>query len=242
MKMLTGILKSGFSFNRDRIKLFLVVFCSTLFLMQAIEYIFKKDAQNQLLWLMIIFLVENFLTCGVYGSLKNVLDGTTLTVRTFLMNCLRFFTRFLLIKLLFVIFIALITGLLMLVAQATGRLSIPAAAGIVLLWLVWLAFPSYYFVLSLFSPIVMFSQDSPILESIKTSIFFSKKVLDKIIIISFLYFCSVLFLVYLPEKMYNLSSSVWLVLKGIFVSVLEIGFINSFLLLYEKEMPHERNV
>ncbi|MGB9642947.1 MAG: hypothetical protein ACP5JO_07150 [Candidatus Ratteibacteria bacterium] len=242
MNMLADILKKGFSFNRARMKLFLVVFCSTCILIQSIEYIFKEEQQNQLLWFTIIFLVENFLTCGVYGSLKNILIEKTLTARMFLINCLKFFTRFLLIKLLFVIFIGFITGLLMLVAEATGKFSIPATAGIVLLWLVWLAFPSYYFILSLFAPIVMFSQDSSVLESIKMSIFFSKKAIDQVIVIAFLYFCSILIIVYFPEKMYNLSSVAWLVLKGIFVSAFEIGFINSFLLLYEKEMPHERNV
>jgi len=201
--------------------------------MQVIEYIFKEQ-QNQLLWLMVVLFIENFLTCGVYGSLKNILLEKTLTAKMFLINGLKFFTRFLLIKLLFVVFIGFITGLLMLVAQATGKFSIPMTAGIVLLWIVWLAFPSYYFVLSLFAPIVMFSQDSSVLESIKASIFFSKKALEQIIVIAFLYFCSVLVFVYLPEKMYNLSSVAWLVLKGIFVSIFEIGFINSFLLLYEK--------
>jgi len=233
MNILTSILKNGFSFNRDRMKLFLVVFCSTIVLMQVIEYIFKEQ-QNQLLWLMVVLFIENFLTCGVYGSLKNILLEKTLTAKMFLINGLKFFTRFLLIKLLFVVFIGFITGLLMLVAQATGKFSIPVTAGIVLLWIVWLAFPSYYFVLSLFAPIIMFSQDSSVLESIKASIFFSKKALEQIIVIAFLYFCSVLVFVYLPEKMYNLSSVAWLVLKGIFVSIFEIGFINSFLLLYEK--------
>ena len=235
------IIKNGFLFTRPKLKLFFVVLCSTIILMQCLDYIFKKNNEaSQLLYLLMILIAENFLTCGVYGSLSKILLKHTLTLKMFLNSALKFFMRFLFIKLIFVIFVTFIAGLLELVAVATGEISIPAATGIILLWLVWLAFPVYYFVLSLFAPIVLFSENSGILNSLKTSIKFSKLALDKIIVIAFFYFFAVMALVYLPEKAYNLSSWLWLFWKGIIVSFFEIGFISSFLLLYQQGWNNER--
>ena len=173
MKSLSSIVKSGFILTADKFKLFIVVTCSTLLLIQTVEFIFKKvDPQNQVLWLLGVILIENFLTCGVYGSLKKILSGTRFSGEMFLLNAISFFIRFLLIKLIFITSFFILGGLGLLIAEATGKIPIFAAAGIVLILLVWLAFPAYYFVLSLFAPIVLFSQNTGLIQSFKTAIYF----------------------------------------------------------------------
>lgn len=243
MSNLQHLIKSGFELTNEKFKLFIIVLCSTIFLINAVDYIFEKlNEQNQFFWLMIVLLIENFLTCGVYGSLKKVLSGIKLTTGMFLSNGLNFFLRFLALKLLFILFASLIAGLLMLVAEATKNLSIPATTGIVILWIVWLAFPVYYFVLSLFAPIVLFSNNTGIIQTIKTGILFSKKNINSIIVLSFTYLSAIALLVYFPEKVYNLSSVFWTFYKGAVVSIFEIGFISCLLLLYEKELNHEGSI
>ncbi|MCM8828281.1 MAG: hypothetical protein NC902_03205, partial [Candidatus Omnitrophica bacterium] len=133
-------------------------------------------------------------------------------------------------------------GLLLIVVEAAGKLPLPAAASIAFLWLVWLAIPAYYFVLSLFAPVVLFSQDTEIFQSIKMGIIFTRKFLNEIIVIAFFYFFSIGLLVYLPEKLYNFESTAWTIYKSITASIFEVGFISSLFLFYEKERNHERNV
>ncbi|MCX7705923.1 MAG: hypothetical protein N2115_06690 [bacterium] len=244
MISILNIVKSGFNLTGDKFKLFAVVFFSTLFLINIIEYIFSKvNQQNQVLYLLLVLLIENFLTCSIYGSLKKTLFGTRLTLDMFISSGFIFFLRFLFIKIVFIFFVIILAGLFTLVVKATSGISIPAATAIVVLWLIWFAFPTYYFVLSLFAPIVLFSENSGIIHSIKTAIIFSKKNLDKIIILSFFYFSAIALLVYLPERVYNnIQSVVWITYKGIVVSIFEIGFISSLILLYQKEINHEGNV
>ncbi len=237
MSDLRQILLSGFRYNRDKFSLFLVVLFSTILMMKGFERILlQNQTEIQIYWLISLFVVENFLTCGVYGSLKKILFGEKLTLEMFLKNCVDFFARFLAIKVLFVLFAAFVSGTILILAETAGKIPLIPATGIVLLWLVWLSLPVYYFVLSLFAPIVLFSENSGVLQSIKTSIGFSRIFLDRIIVIAFLYLLSVLVLVYFPEKLYNLSSGFWSFVKGIIVSTIEIGFISSFLLLYQKEI------
>ncbi|OQB73239.1 MAG: hypothetical protein BWX89_01037 [candidate division TA06 bacterium ADurb.Bin131] len=240
MKDLGQIILSGFNYNRDKFLLFLVVLISTILMMKGLDLALDRD---QVFCILGIFLIENFLTCGVYGSLKKILSGEKLTPQVFLKNCVNFFIRFLIIKIFFVISIVFISGIILILIEAAGKIpSVPAATGIVFLWLIWLSFPMYYLILSLFAPMVLFSENSGIWQSIKTSISFSRIFFSKIIIIAFLYFISVLVFVYFPEKSYNLSSGLWYFCKGVLVSIMEIGFISSFLLLYQKGWDNERNV
>ncbi|MCM8822027.1 MAG: hypothetical protein NC831_04350 [Candidatus Omnitrophica bacterium] len=243
MKNISVIIKSGLTPARDRIKIFFIVACSTLFLIKTFEYTSKKvNEQTLMLSLLAILMVENFLTCGVYGSLKKTISGIKFTHKIFISSALKFFIRFLLIKMLFIIFVIFFAGLLLIVVEAAGKLSLPAAASIAFLWLVWLAIPAYYFVLSLFAPVVLFSQDTEIFQSIKMGIIFTRKFLNEIIVIAFFYFFSIGLLVYLPEKLYNFESTAWTIYKSITASIFEVGFISSLFLFYEKERNHERNV
>ncbi|MCM8763811.1 MAG: hypothetical protein NC830_00365 [Candidatus Omnitrophica bacterium] len=242
MKNILRIIRSGLTPTLDKTRIFIIVACSTLFLIKSVEHTTTKaNEQPLMLWPVAILLVENFLTCGVYGSLKKTLSGIRFTHLIFISSALKFFLRFLLIKMLFIIFIIFFSGLLFMVVEAAGKISIHAASVIVLLWLAWLAIPAYYFVLCLFAPIVLFSRDTGIVQSIKTSIVFTRKTLNEIIIIAFFYFFSIGLLVYFPEKAYNLSSTAWTIYKSIIASVFEIGFISSLLLFYEKECNHERS-
>ncbi|MCM8764971.1 MAG: hypothetical protein NC830_06410 [Candidatus Omnitrophica bacterium] len=243
MKNISGTIKSGLAPTRDRAKVFFIVACSTLFLIKSFEYASKKaNEQALMVCLLAILMIENFLTCGVYGALKKIISGIKFTHEIFISSAIKFFIRFLLIKMLFIIFVIFFAGLLLIVVEAAGKLSLPAATSIVLLWLVWLAIPAYYFVLSLFAPVVLFSQDTGIIQSIKTGIIFTRKFLNEITIIAFFYFFSVGLLVYLPEKLYNFSSTTWMIYKSITASIFEVGFISSLFLFYEKERNHERNV
>lgn len=243
MKDIYSIIRAGLIFTGDKTKLFFIVMISTLLLTEVVEFIFSKvEQQNQLLYLVGVLLIENFLTCGVYGSLRKILSKIRFTVDMFFSSAIRFFFRFLVIKLCFVFFVFIFGSILLAVSQATGKISLPAASIIVVLWLIWLAFPAYYFVLALYAPVVLFSQDTRITQAIKTSIIFCKRTLDKIIVIAFFYFILVGLLVYLPEKAYNLSSTLWTFFKSIVVSIAEIGFISCLFLLYEKESDNERNV
>lgn len=243
MNRIQDVIKNGFVLTRDKIKLFVVVLFSTLLLITIIEHIFKKTGEElQILWLLIVLMVENFLTCSVYGSLKKILSGRKLTAKLFIANGVIFFLRFLIIKLIFILFVIILAGLMILAVKATGEISLPLAAGIVLLWLVWLAFPAYYFVLSLFAPVVLFSENTGIIKSIKTGILFSRKKLDRILVVAFSYFAAIVLLVYLPEKVYNISCGIWLFYKSVIASFLEVGFISSLLLLYQRESNNEGNI
>lgn len=244
MTDLKQIILLGFKYSRDKFVLFLIVFASTFLLMEYLKLILTQDqVVTQIYWLIGLFAIENFFTCGVYGSLKRILSGEKLTSEMFLKNCIQFFARFLGIKILFVVFLGFISGIILILAETAGKISsFPATASIVFLWLVWLSLPVYYFVLALFAPIVLFSENSTVWQSVKISIGFSRIFLDRIIVIAFLYFISVVVFVYFPEKSYNLSSQFWFFLKGIIVSILEIGFISSFLLMFQKEWHDERNI
>ncbi|MCM8758575.1 MAG: hypothetical protein NC906_02220 [Candidatus Omnitrophica bacterium] len=243
MNTVRQVLKSGLKLTPEKLKLFVVVVCSTLFLISIIDHIFSKNQQEtQFLWLLMVLMLENFLTCGVYGSLKKILLGMNLTVKLFFSNGAKFFLRFLIIKCIFIFFVIVFAGLLMLAVKATSGISLFAAASIILLWLAWLAFPAYYFLLSLFAPIVLFSENTGIIQSLKKAIFFCRKKLDKILVIAFFYFAAIAVLVYLPEKVYNISGNFWKIYKSITASFFEVSFISSLILLYQRELSHERNV
>ncbi|MCM8814779.1 MAG: hypothetical protein NC931_02155 [Candidatus Omnitrophica bacterium] len=191
---------------------------------------------------MAIIVIENFLTCGVYGSLKKALSAQTFTHHIFFSSAIRFFIRFLLIKMFFIFFLIFFAGLLFMVAEVTAKLPLHLTAVIVLLWLMWLTVPAFYFVLSLFAPIVLFSQDTEIFQSIKLGIISARKFLDKLVVIAFFYFLSIGLLVFFPEKAYNSISNTWMIYKSIVASFLEVGFISSLLLFYEKECNDERSI
>ncbi len=243
MKETIDLLKSGFLFNRDKLKLLVILIFSVIFLTMSIEYIFKKGSeQSQLLWVLSILLAENFLTCGLYGSLKEIISGKNLNSIVFFSNGARFFSRFLIIKFCFVFFIIFLGTFLFLIAYAVGKMTLPGAAGFAFLWLIWLAFPSYFFVMALFAPIVLFSQNSGVIESIKKGIIFSRKNIDRLIVLVFFFIFLGGFLVYLPEKIYNFSSGFWTVCKSVIISVLEISFISCLLFFYQKESKNEGNI
>ncbi|HPP66803.1 MAG TPA: hypothetical protein PKX05_02685, partial [bacterium] len=222
--------------TRDKFLLFLVVFFSTFLITEGLEYIWTQPKiETQLYWLIGIFMIENFLTCGVYGCLKNIVSGETLTFNLFLKHCVEFFLKFLGLKLLFVIIVVFIAAVIIMLAEATGNISSRfISLTMMILWAGWLTLPVYYIVLSLFAPIVLFSDNCGVWQSIKSSIGFGRTFLDHLMPLAFLYFFSVIIFIYLPEKLYNISSGLWSFYKGLMVSGMEIGFICSFFLFYDR--------
>ena len=230
-------LKTGFRFNRGRLKLAGIVFAWTaavLFLTRN-SFQTKEPSTQFLILILILFLMENFITCCVYAALKESVLSKTWTWKEFSHSGFYYFMRFLSVKIFLVLMILAIYGFSTDII-ISGLSNLPLAAqGIFYAVLVcWLAFPVYFFSLLLFAPLIVFADNCPVPACFQRSFAFTKKNFESLLITGFL-FVMIIFLVNFPVKLYNFEVAWWLFLKSAILSFAEVGFISTFFALYMKD-------
>jgi hypothetical protein len=236
-------LKEGFIFDNNSLKMAGVIFFWTFLvflLTKNIPGIVPQTIttiQYQTFFLLLsLMLIENYLTCAIYGSLNDITSSVDFQWKKFFYYGRYYFGRFLLVKIflvLFLIFIFLLGGLLV------GSLKyIPPDFQTLLyiIFVLWLGFPLFLFCLALFSPLIIFLEDCSVLTSFKKSFNFLKIYLGNVMLITIL-FGIIIFFVNFSFKGYNFNSWPGWFLKSAILGFGGTGFIKTYFYFY-KSIKH----
>ncbi|MCL5674517.1 MAG: hypothetical protein M1501_02065 [Candidatus Omnitrophica bacterium] len=231
-------LKKGFRFDNNSLKMVGVIFFWTLLVFLITKNIPQVTPQKitvkyeKIFFLFFfLFLVENYLTSAVYGSLKDMISSINFEWKKFFHYGSHFFGRFLVVKVFLVLLLLLIFLLGSVLVASLKYIPLSFQNILYVIFILWLAFPLFLFCLLLFAPLIIFLEDCPVLSSLKKSFNFLKYNLGSVIVISFL-FGIVIFFVNFSFKGYNFNTWGWWFLKALILGFGEVGFIKTYFYFY----------
>jgi hypothetical protein len=232
-------LKEGFTFDSNSLKMVYVIFFWTLLVFVITknlpEVVSTKITvvQYQTFFLLVLLmLIENYLTSAVYGSLKDIISSVNFEWKKFFNYGSHFFGRFLLVKIFLVLLLIFVFLLGSILVTSLKYIPLYLQNILYVIFIIWLAFPLFLFCLLLFAPLIIFLEDCSVLVSLKKSFNFLKVHIGNIILISFL-FGLIIFFVNFSFKGYNFNSWWWLILKAAILSFGEVGFIKTYFYYYK---------
>ena len=226
--------KISWRFKKEEWYLFLLVFFWFSFSSFFLNEILKTRLPLEFL-LYIIF--ENYLTvCIYYGLKQSIWDGKI--ERNIFLYSLHFFFRIFGYR----VFFAFLFGLLLMIpiGLSANIQSLKIINLIFLLSILWISLPTYYLLLTLYSPLIILINDVSFFESIKKSYNFMKKNLGEIFSLSI--FLSIMwgFVIFL-DKIYNFPVRfLEIFLRAILTSYLEIFTVKVFLNFYKLKGEGEK--
>lgn len=232
-------LKEGFKFDNNSLKMVCVTFLWTLlvfFITKNISNVMPQKitvVQYQTFFLLLVLmLIENYLTSAVYGSLNDMVSSVNFEWKKFFHYGSHFFGRFLIVKIFLVLLLILIFLLGSVLVASLKYIPLPFQNILYVIFVLWLAFPLFLFCLLLFAPLIIFLEDCSALNSMKKSFNFLRVHIGPVIIISFL-FGLIIFFVNFSFKGYNFNTWWWLFLKAAILGFGEIGFIKTYFYFYK---------
>ena len=218
---------------------FVAVIAVWLFLsFMVLDAILKPSGQGVLLSIFfgVFFILENFLTVSVYAGLNESVSGRPWLVRTLLSRGWYFLPRILLYKVAVACFVLVIAAMLLALPAFFAEMPLVAAGIFVTLLLAWLSFPCGYLLFSLYTPLIILTDDKELLPAVVVSFRLGRKYLPELVVfgvmlglpwavvnfVPLLYNVPVRFAV--PER----------VLKSVILALLEVFTIKTFLLFYHE--------
>jgi len=228
--LLKAVIKEGVVFRRREflLSLFVLVYLAVSYIMLSLQL-----SQGYMLVLQLFFIIlENYITVAVYYGIKQSLFDGKLDMKDMFAKGGYFFGRTLYYKLLVTAAGLFIAAFCLSMIEIVKDSSLAAAGFITGFTVLWISFPIYLIMLTLFTPLVIIVEDSPLLPAVRKSMAFARGNLADIVRLGLLVIPLWFFALFLM-KVYNKKD--FFVLSAIFCffAVLEIVTIRLFMLFYK---------
>jgi hypothetical protein len=233
-----GHIRKGFTFTPDRWKLAGILIISSVLIGSLRNTCLQmlNGSSPTSSWLSLLFLaavlVENYLSAALYGCLALSIKGVQNTISVFWANGIKFFWRFLCIKIILAsaIIISVMVAL-QLLGIAGGIHSVVLTGAILGALILLLAFPAYLLIVFLPAPLLLFIEDARVVVCFEKSYILTKRKMEDLVVLGFFYGL-LIFLVVYAGTIYNKSSMWQIVFIEIFAGIAEIGLMGALLSLY----------
>lgn len=227
---LGNIIRQGISFGKKEFLLSLIVFA---YLAVSYSVLSAGLSAEMVLLLQIVFvLIENYVTVAVYYGIKQYLWEGQFDVKGMFAGAKHFFARTLYYKLLAGAAALFIAAFCLSMIEVVKDSSAAAAGFITGFTILWISFPVYLLLLTFFAPLIIISEESLLLPSVRKSIMFVRANLADVVKLCLLAAPLWFFAIFLM-KVYNEKDLLLLPVIFYFIAVLEIVTVKLFFLFYK---------
>ncbi|MCX8083205.1 MAG: hypothetical protein N3D17_07465 [bacterium] len=233
------IIKNGFMLKKKEIYLSFIIFVYLVLSSSIIPQPDSNPVSRKSIFIsevfLLLFLLENYLTVSIYYGINQFLQGCYPTLSEIFRKGWRFFSRVLWYKVLAFFFLLIVSSFCLSMIELVKESSLLTAGLITTFTILWISFPVYLLLLTLYTPFIIVSDDIPLFTAMKTSMVFIRNNLKDIVLLLFIFFLLWGFAIFFL-KLYNEKS---FVLQGCvlyFLSLLEIITIKVFLVFYKGEV------
>jgi len=225
------ILRDGFTLKKEEFLLSIVVFLYLVFSLSILSYT-PKNYLFPIQSFLLIF--ENYITVCVYYGIKRSVWEEKLKVTGIFRDGSRFFLRVLWYKILAGIFIIFVVAFCFSMVELVKETS-PLTTGIITAFTVlWLSFPVYLFLHTVFTPLIIITDDISLTKALRSSMVFVRRNLLDIMKLTLIFLPFWLF-VFFFLRVYNNKGIFWHIVVFCLVSMLEVITVKTFLIFYRRE-------
>ncbi|MDD3725704.1 MAG: hypothetical protein PHI44_00690 [Candidatus Ratteibacteria bacterium] len=226
------IIKKGVLLNRREFCLSLIVFVYLVFSFSVMSHYSNVVFLPYLQF--VFFLLENYLTVSVYYGIRQSIGTEQFKLHDVFTGGNRFFGRVLWYKVLSLIFILVVAAFCLSMIELVKDAPLITTGLITAFTVIWLSFPVYLFLLTVYAPLIIVSDDVPLFTAIKTSMLFIRNNLGNVVKLLTIFLPLWCFAILLL-KLYNGKGLVFQFCIFYIVSLLEIITVKVFLFFYRGE-------
>ena len=241
MGKIQNVIREGVAFGKHEVILSVVVF-AYLVISYSVLSSLKVLNETYLMLLQVFFiLVENYITVCVYLGLKKSLWRDTFSPGRLFMEGNHFFGRVLLYKAAVGFLTLLILGFAHGMIEFLQNVSVVKTVFMMGVTIIWLAFPVFILILSLFTPLIIIVEDIPLVSAVRKSVYFFKKFLSQILLLVVVLLPLWIFAFFLL-MVYNEITEMLKWGMFYFLALLEIATIRIFLVFYRDNMSFQKPI